>query len=146
MTGSLQFSETLLDTFKGLVTVFVFSIVFYFFESPNVSDFERIVTVDSLGPDAISDIEIESYEIQHKRNESHFRMTKKRDNDSDSGDDNRGEECYIRSHIRFQGFEYHISEPSSDHDDGELTETQIQKDFIFIFYLYGDFVLHGMSL
>lgn len=72
-------------------------------------------------------------------------MTKEGDDDSKARDENRRKEGDTRPNIRFKGFEYRITKTPADHHDGELTKAQIQENFILIFYLYGDFVLHVKS-
>lgn len=59
-----------------------------------------------------------------------------------SGDYYGWKERYIRSHIWRKGRKYAVTESSADHDDHELAQTQIEEYLVFIFYLYGDLVLH----
>lgn len=134
--------QLILHILECLVVIFVFLIGLYLVYGTDISDFQRIVAVDSFAPHTVPYIEIEPYEIEKKRDESHFRMTEEGDDDSEPGDDDRRKKRYRCSDVRFQGFECRIAEAATDHDDGELTETQIQKDLILVLYLYWDLVLH----
>lgn len=138
--------ELIFYTFKGCMAVFVFSVGFHLLHSPDISDFQGAITIDSLGPDTVSDIQIESYHIEDKRDEGHFRMAEQGDDETKTHYDDGGEKGYLRPDVRFQGFEYRIPETAPDHDNGQLTEAQIQENLIFVFYLYGDFILHGTGV
>lgn len=69
-------------------------------------------------------------------------MPKKSNNNTESYHDNRRKECYRSSNIWFKGFKNGVPESATDHYNTNLSEREVEKNFIFIFYLYGDFILH----
>lgn len=134
--------ELIFDTFIYFVARSFLSDEFLLFDGFEVSDLDVRITVDSLGPGPVPDIEIESDEIEYKRKESHLSMPEESHNDTNTSHDNRREESYFRSDIGFERLENRVPDTASDHHDRQLSDRKIQKDLIFIFDLYGDLILH----
>ena len=69
-------------------------------------------------------------------------MFKKSDDDSKKSHSTTWKEGYSASNLRFERLEDGISDSSEHHDNNHLSDTQIQEDFILVFDVYGNFVLH----
>lgn len=117
--------EFVLDALIYFVTGSFLSDEFLFFDGFEVSDLDVWITVDSFGPGPIADIEIESDEIEYKREESHLSMSEEGYHDADTGDDNCREESYFGSDIGLERFENRIPDPPTDHHNRQLPDREI---------------------
>lgn len=70
-------------------------------------------------------------------------MAKKRYDRREPENDNGWEKRNTRIYAFGQRCEDGVGDPSSHHQYGELPDSETEDDLVFIFYLYGDFVLHA---
>lgn len=97
--------ELILDALVHFVTGSLFSDEFLFFDGFEVTDLDVRITVDSLGPDTVGDIEIQTDEIEHKRDKCHLGMSEKGNDYTDTDDDNSWKESNLSSDIGLERLE-----------------------------------------
>lgn len=141
MKVRLNLTELIFDTLVGFVAGFLTGAGFYLVVRFYVSNLDHGIAVDSLGPDAGGDIKIHTYEVEYEGEEGHLGMFEERDDHSDTDDDHGREECNLGSDIGLHRLEYRVPEPTSDHDDHELADREIEEYLVLVFDLDGDFVL-----